>query len=284
MPLTTVSENRSFGGTQGIYSHASRATRSTMRFGVYVPPAAAQGTVPLVYWLSGLSCSEENFIVKAGAQRLASRLGLAIVVPDTSPRGVAIAGDGDAEDGGPGAGYYVDATQAPWAQHYRMASYVTDELREVVAAYFPVDIDRCSIFGHSMGGHGALTIALRNPQRFRSVSAFAPIASAARSPWGAKALRRFLGDDPARWRDYDVAALIEDRGWRGAPLFVDQGMADPYRATHLMPELLEEACKRASVPLQLRRHEGYDHGYHFIATFIDDHLLYHAAHLRGRVS
>jgi S-formylglutathione hydrolase len=281
--LTTISESRSFGGTQGVYSHASAQTRCTMRFGVYVPPAAAQGTVPVLYWLSGLGCTEENFIVKAGAQRLASRLGLALVVPDTSPRGVTIPGDHDRQDVGVGAGFYVDATQPPWSEHYRMASYVTDELRELVGAHFPVEIDRASIFGHSMGGHGALTIALRNPQRFRSASAFAPIASASRSPWGVDALRAYLGEDVSQWRAYDATALVEDRGWRGAPLFVDQGMADPFMATHLRPELLESACERSGVPLQLRQHEGYDHGYHFVATFIDDHLKYHAAHLRARV-
>jgi S-formylglutathione hydrolase len=282
--LTTISASRSFGGTQGVYSHASAHTRCTMRFGVYVPPAAARGPVPVLYWLSGLGCTEENFIVKAGAQRLASRLGLALVVPDTSPRGVTVPGDRDRQDVGVGAGFYVDATQAPWSAHYRMASYVTDELREVVGANFPVEIDRASIFGHSMGGHGALTIALRNPERFRSVSAFAPIASASRSPWGMDALRAYLGEDVSQWRAYDATALVEDRGWRGAPLLIDQGLADPFMATHLHPELLEGACSRAGVPLQLRRHEGYDHGYHFIATFVDDHLKYHAAHLRGRVT
>ena len=284
MTLTTITESRCFGGTQGIYSHASREARCTMRFGVYLPPAVERGPVPVVYWLSGLSCTEENFIVKAGAQRLASRLGLALVVPDTSPRGVTIEGEGDDPDVGVGAGYYIDATRAPWSQHYRMAAYVTDELPEVVGEAFPVEVDRCAIFGHSMGGHGAITIALRNPHRFRSVSAFAPIASLSRSPWGEKALRAFLGDDVSQWRAYDAATLVEDRGWRGAPLLVDQGEADPYLSSQLKPELLESACRRARVPLQLRRHEGYDHGYHFIATFIDDHLLYHAAHLRGRVS
>lgn len=284
MDVTTITESRCFGGTQGIYSHASRETRCTMRFGVYLPPAAAHEAVPVLYWLSGISCTEENFVVKAGAQRLAARLGLALVVPDTSPRGVTISGDRDEAEFGLGAGWYVDATQSPWSEHYRMASYVSVELREVVAQRFPIEIDRCSIFGHSMGGHGALTVALRNPQRFRSVSAFAPITSASHSPWGANALRKLLGEDASQWREWDATALVLDRGWRGAPLFIDQGTADPFLASQLMPERFEGACQRAGVPLQLRRHEGYDHSYHFIATFIDDHLLYHAAHLRGRVT
>jgi S-formylglutathione hydrolase len=250
-----------------------------MRFGLFLPPAARQRTVPLLYWLSGLTCTEENFITKAGAQRAASELGVAIAAPDTSPRGVDYPGDRESYDFGVGAGYYVDATQPPWSGAYRMYSYVAEELPRLLAAHFPVDEGRVGIFGHSMGGHGALTIALRNPQRYRSVSAFAPIASATRSPWGEKAFGNYLGSDRQAWRQYDATALIEDRGWRGPPILVDQGADDAFLAQQLRPELLEEACERAGVPLQLRMRDGYDHSYYFIATFIDEHLRFHAKNL-----
>ena len=279
---SVVSENLCFGGVQGVYTHAAQETRCVMRFGVFLPPQAKAGRVPVLYWLSGLTCTEENFIVKAGAQRVASELGLAIVVPDTSPRGLGIPGEADHYDFGLGAGFYVDATEAPWSTGYRMYSYVTKELRVHVESTFPVDGDRVGILGHSMGGHGALTIALRNPQRYQSVSAFAPIASPMRCPWGEKALTGYLGADRGRWRDYDATALIEDRGWTGPPLVVDQGMSDAFLTSQLKPELLQDACKRAGVPLDLRLRNGYDHSYYFIATFIEDHLRFHARHLRIR--
>lgn len=252
-----------------------------MRFGVFLPPQAEAGAVPALYWLSGLTCTEENFIVKAGAQRVAAELGLALVVPDTSPRGLKIPGEGESYDFGLGAGFYVDATQAPWSRGYRMYSYVTRELFELVAAEFPVDSGRVGVFGHSMGGHGALTVALKNPQQYRSVSAFAPISSPMRCPWGEKALSGYLGPDRAAWREYDSTALLEDRGWRGPPILVDQGTSDPFLESQLKPALLEQACARAGVALELRLQAGYDHSYFFIATFIEDHLRFHARNLRG---
>jgi len=253
-----------------------------MRFGVFLPPQAAAAPVPVVYWLSGLTCTEENFIVKAGAQRVAAELGLAIVVPDTSPRGLGIPGEADSYDFGLGAGFYVDATQAPWSGGYQMYSYVSRELRHHVEARFPVDPERVGIFGHSMGGHGALTIALRNPDVYKSVSAFAPIVSPMRCPWGEKALSGYLGGDRARWRDYDATALIEDRGWPGPTIVVDQGTHDPFRDSQLKPELLQDACAHAGVALDLRFRDGYDHSYYFIATFVEDHLRLHARQLARR--
>ena len=274
-----VAQNLCFGGVQGVYTHAAAETRCAMRFGVFMPPQARAARVPVLYWLSGLTCTEENFIVKAGAQRIAAELGIAIVVPDTSPRGLGIPGESDAYDFGLGAGFYVDATQAPWSAGYRMYSYVTKELPAYVAERFAVDTARTGIFGHSMGGHGAMTIALKHPDRYRSVSAFAPIASPMRCPWGEKALTGYLGPDRATWREYDTTALIADRGWGGPPLLVDQGTSDPFLERELKPELLREACSAAKVALDLRMRDGYDHSYFFIATFIEDHLRFHARHL-----
>jgi len=276
MTLNTVSQNKCFGGVQGTYSHDSAETQCTMRFGVFLPPQAQTDRVPVLYWLSGLTCTEENFIVKAGAQRVAAELGLAIVVPDTSPRGLKLPGESASYDFGLGAGFYVDATEEPWVQGYRMYSYVTKELPKVVAANFPVDPSRAGIFGHSMGGHGALTIALRNPDAYRSASAFAPICSPMRCPWGEKALTGYLGSDRNRWRDYDATALLEDLGWRGPPLLVDQGTKDPFLNDQLRPDLLKAACAQHGIAIELRMQEGYDHSYFFIATFIDDHLRFHA--------
>jgi len=277
--IKAVTQNLCFGGVQSVYSHVSRETRCVMRFGVFLPPQAASGRVPVLYWLSGLTCTEENFIVKAGAQRVAAALGLAIVVPDTSPRGLGIPGEGDSYDFGLGAGFYVDATEAPWSRGYRMYSYITEELAADVAGTFPVDSNRVGIFGHSMGGHGALTIALKNPGRYKSVSAFAPIASPMHCPWGEKALRGYLGADRARWREYDATALIEDRGWTGPPIMVDQGTNDQFLQSQLKPELLQDACQRSGVAFDLRMRDGYDHSYFFIATFIEDHLRFHAQNL-----
>lgn len=279
MALEIVSQNRCFGGTQFIYRHASRETGTPMRFAVFIPPQAAQGKRPVLWYLSGLTCTEENVTVKAGAQRVAAELGLIFIAPDTSPRGEGVPGDPqNAYDFGLGAGFYVNATEAPYARHYRMRAYIETELPELVAAELPADLARQSITGHSMGGHGAITIALRNPGRFRSVSAFAPIASPMNCPWGEKALGGYLGPDRAAWREYDSCALIED-GARLPRLLVDQGAADNFLATQLKPDLLHEACAKAGIPLELRLQEGYDHSYYFIATFIEDHLRYHAAAL-----
>ena len=276
-----VSRNRCFGGMQGVYTHAAETTHCSMRFGVFMPPQAQSARVPVLYWLSGLTCTEDNFIVKAGAQRVAAELGVAIVVPDTSPRGLGYPGEADAYDFGLGAGFYVDATEAPWSEGYRMYSYVTNELPAYVERHFAVIAGRAGIFGHSMGGHGALTIALKNPGRYRSVSAFAPIASPMRCPWGEKALTGYLGSDRGRWREYDATALIADRGWRGPALLVDQGTSDPFIESQLKPELLRQACEHAGVALDLRLRDGYDHSYFFIATFIEEHLRFHARHLHA---
>ena len=279
MTLKKVSDSRCFGGAQQVWSHASEATGCTMRFGLFLPPQASAGRVPVLWWLSGLTCTEENFIAKAGAQRVAAELGLALVVPDTSPRGITLPGDRDTWDFGVGAGFYVDATCEPWSQHYRMRQYIAQELRSLVEAEFPVDGARTAMSGHSMGGHGALTIALSMPEWIRSVSAFAPIAAPMRCPWGEKALTGYLGQDRAAWAAYDSTALVQSRGWSGPPILVDQGEADPFLVTQLRPELLEQACAAAKVPLQLRRQPGYDHGYHFVSTFIEDHLRHHRAYL-----
>jgi S-formylglutathione hydrolase len=279
--LNAVSRNRCFGGMQGVYTHAAETTHCSMRFGVFMPPQAQSARVPVLYWLSGLTCTEDNFIVKAGAQRVAAELGVAIVVPDTSPRGLGYPGEADAYDFGLGAGFYVDATEAPWSEGYRMYSYVTNELPAYVERHFAVVAGRAGIFGHSMGGHGALTIALKNPGRYRSVSAFAPIASPMRCPWGEKALTGYLGSDRSRWREYDATALIADRGWRGPALLVDQGTSDPFIESQLKPELLRQACEQAGVALDLRLRDGYDHSYFFIATFIEEHLRLHARHLHA---
>ncbi len=279
MAITNVSRSKCFGGVQGVYSHESHETGCVMRFGVFLPPQAEAQAVPVLYWLSGLTCTEENFIVKAGAQRVAAELGLAIVVPDTSPRGLKIPGENESYDFGLGAGFYVDAVQAPWSRGYRMYSYVAKELRGLIESEFPVDPARTGIFGHSMGGHGALTIALKNPDTYKSVSAFAPISSPMRCPWGEKALTGYLGADRALWWDYDASALVESRGWKGPTLLVDQGTSDQFLESQLKPELLREACRRAGVSLDLRLQEGYDHSYFFIASFIEDHLRFHARNL-----
>jgi len=279
MTLETIAETRVFDGVQTVHRHASVSTASPMRFAVYMPPQSKAGRVPAVYWLSGLTCTEENFIAKAGAQRVAALLGLALVVPDTSPRGLGIPGDHDAWDFGEGAGFYVDATRPPWSANYRMYSYVANELPATIAANFPVDPARVGIAGHSMGGHGALVMALRNPDRFRTVSAFAPIASSMRCPWGEKALSGYLGDDRRAWREYDASALVEDRGWKGPPIIVDQGTADSFVETQLKPQLLADACRASGVPLELGMRAGYDHSYYFIATYMEAHLRHHAAHL-----
>ncbi|MFL5456636.1 MAG: S-formylglutathione hydrolase [Myxococcales bacterium] len=277
--FTLVSQSKCFGGVQSVYRHDAAETGCPMRVGLFLPPQAQAGRVPVLYWLSGLSCTEENFVVKAGAQRVAAELGLAIVTPDTSPRGVRNPGDDASDDFGLGAGFYVDATELPWARNYRMYSYVSAELPRLVSEQFPVDAGRAGIFGHSMGGHGALTVALKTPGSYRSVSALAPIASPMRCPWGEKALTGYLGTDRTTWRAYDSTALVAERGWKGPTILIDQGTKDQFLEAQLHPELLKDACARAGVPLELRMQEGYDHSYFFVASFIEDHLRFHARNL-----
>lgn len=278
MSLTTRSEQRCFGGVQGFYTHASTSTGTDMRVGVYVPPHAPGAQLPVLYYLAGLTCTEETFAIKAGAQRRAAELGLVLVTLDTSPRGLDLPGDAASWDFGVGAGFYVDATEAPWATNYRMYSYVVEELPRVIEASFPVS-DRRSIFGHSMGGHGALVIALRNPERYRSVSAFAPIANPSAVPWGHKAFGHYLGPDQGRWAAYDASLLMASTAYRGE-LLVDQGLRDQFLTEQLRPEALEAAARASGQRLTLRRHADYDHSYWFIQTFVGDHLDWHAERLR----
>jgi S-formylglutathione hydrolase len=281
--LDLLSEHACFGGVQRFYQYDSAAIGLPMRFSVYLPPghAASGKRLPVLFYLAGLTCTEETFMIKAGAQRVAAELGMILVTPDTSPRGAAVPGESDSWDFGIGAGFYVDAIVAPWSRHYRMYSHIL-ELRELVLAKLPADADRAGIFGHSMGGHGALMIALRNPGLFRSVSAFAPIAAPARCPWGKKAFGGYLGSDEAAWQDYDASALMA-RHEGGAPfpkgILIDQGLADKFLAEQLYPEAFEEACRAAGQPLELRRHAGYDHGYYFIQSFVEDHLRFHDRNL-----
>ena len=260
---------------QGFYAHHSRECATEMRFSVYRPPQHGSRPLPVLYYLAGLTCTEETFAIKAGAQRCAAELGLILVSPDTSPRAPRLPGDDEHWDFGLGAGFYVDATREPWSAHYRMYSYLARELPEVIAGRFGPVSGRQGIFGHSMGGHGALVWALREPERYASVSAFAPIASASRSPWGEKAFTRYLGSDRASWRHYDAAELVRSTGYSGS-ILVDQGRGDKFLAEQLKPELLREACRSSGTPLELRLHDGYDHSYYFIATFVEDHLRHHA--------
>jgi S-formylglutathione hydrolase len=273
--VETLSEHACFGGVQGFYRHDSTTIGAPMRFGVYRPPQAITGPVPVLFFLAGLTCTEETFAIKAGAQVHAARHGLMLVTPDTSPRDTGIEGAKDDWDFGEGAGFYLDATQSPWAQRFRMESWLVQELLPLIADRFPVLGDRVGIFGHSMGGHGALTLALKHPQVIRSVSAFSPICVPTRAPWGEKAFERYLGPDRRRWADHDATALIE-AGRRAGPILVDQGLADKFLPEQLHPDALEAACASAGQPLTLRRHAGYDHGYYFIATFVGDHLSHHA--------
>ncbi len=276
--METISEHRSFGGTVGFYRHVSAVNHCDMRFSVFVPPQAGSGKVPVLTWLSGLTCTEETFMIKGGAQRLAAELGLMLVAPDTSPRGDDVPDDPEgAYDFGLGAGFYLNATEEPWSRHYHMYDYVTRELPGIVFDAFPGDRARQGIFGHSMGGHGALTVGLKNPQTFRSISAFAPICNPMNCPWGHKAFANYLGDDRETWRDYDAFELVAavERP-PAARILVDQGTSDEFLEQELRPELLEAACRSRGVDLELRRHDGYDHGYYFISTFMADHLRHHA--------
>jgi S-formylglutathione hydrolase len=278
MSPTILSQHLAFGGTQLFYAHESRTCATEMRFSVYRPPQAAQRAVPVLYYLAGLTCSEETFMIKAGAQRLAAELGVMLVAPDTSPRKARVPGDDASWDFGLAAGFYVDATQTPWSQHYRMYSYVTDELPEIVHSLGGARADRQGIFGHSMGGHGALICGLRNPDRYRSVSAFAPICAPTQCPWGVKAFTGYLGPDRDTWRQYDASELARARGY-GREILVDQGTADKFLDEQLKPAVLETACASSGTPLTLRMQSGYDHSYYFIATFMADHLQFHAERL-----
>ena len=275
--LETVSQHLCFGGVQGFYRHASDVIGLPMRFSVYQPPQAQQGPVPALFYLAGLTCTEETFMVKAGAQRFAAQHGIMLVAPDTSPRDAGIPGEAESWDFGIGAGFYVDATEAPWQAHFRMYSYVVHELRELVVRQFPARADRIGIFGHSMGGHGALTLALKNPDIYRSVSAFAPIAAPMRCPWGEKAFSGYLGVDRNRWRQHDASELMAAmRTPFPQGILIDQGLGDQFlQAGQLQPERFEAACATAGQPLTLRRHAGYDHGYYFISSFIEDHIAFH---------
>ena len=277
--METLSTNRAFDGVQGVYRHASAATGTDMTFSVYVPPHPPGARLPVVWYLSGLTCTHANVTDKGAYRRACAEHGLIFVAPDTSPRGEGVADD-PAYDFGQGAGFYVDATERPWAPHFRMWSYVTEELPAIVADGFPADMARQGIMGHSMGGHGALTAGLRHPDRFRAVSAFAPIVAPGRVPWGEKALGGYLGADRAAWRAHDAVALIDD-GARLPALLVDQGDADRFLAEQLRPDLLARACADADIPLTLRMRAGYDHSYYFIATFMADQLAWHAARLKG---
>ena len=277
-PLERIEHRACFGGWQDVYRHESSVLGCTMNFAIYLPPQAADGPVPVLYWLSGLTCNEQNFITKAGAQRYAAEHGVAIVAPDTSPRGDDVA-DAEGYDLGKGAGFYVNATQAPWAAHYRMYDYVVNELPALVEANFPVTSAR-AVSGHSMGGHGALVVALRNPGRYRSVSAFAPIVAPSRVPWGQKALAAYLGDDREAWKHYDACALVAT-AQEQLPLLIDQGDADEFLDGQLRPQLLQAAAEAAGHPLSLRMQPGYDHSYYFIASFIGDHIAHHAKALKA---
>lgn len=273
----TKAQHACFGGTQGVYAHDSDATGTRMEVAVYVPPAAADGPCPVLYYLSGLTCTWENVATKAGAQRYCAEQGIVFVAPDTSPRGEGVPDDPE-YDFGQGAGFYLDATQAPWHRNFRMESYIAEELPALIGEHFPVQPGAAGVTGHSMGGHGALTLAMRHPEVFRTVSAFSPIVAPTQVPWGQKAFTGYLGDRPEVWAEHDACRLIETHGWAG-DILVDQGEADGFLDTQLKPELLAEACDAAGVPLLLRRHDGYDHSYWFVQTFIGDHIAWHAARL-----
>ena len=276
--IETIARHRCFGGWQGFYRHQSIEIGLPMRFGVYLPPQAEQGKVPVLTYLAGLTCTEETFPIKAGAQRLAAELGLMLVAPDTSPRGTDFPGQSDHWDFGVGAGFYVDATETPWSKNWRMYSYINHELPGLIAANFPADPERQGIFGHSMGGHGALVSALKNPKKYRSVSAFAPIAAPSRCPWGEKAFTGYLGPDRTKWRAYDATELLQVKPFH-SEILIDQGLDDEFLTEQLNPTLFEKAAVKVGQPVELRLHQGYNHGYYFIQSFMADHLKRHAAAL-----
>lgn len=278
--LISINQHACFGGTVGFYRHASQTCNCDMRFAVFLPPQAKDRPVPVLYFLSGLTCTEENFTTKAGAQRYAADHGLMLVAPDTSPRGEGVPDDEGAWDFGSGAGFYVDATEEPWSQHYRMYSYIVDELPVLINEHFPARSDRVGIMGHSMGGHGALVCGLRNPDQYRSISALAPIAAPMQCPWGQKAFLNYLGANQEPWKAYDASELVKTCADPNRPILIDQGTADPFLPQkQLLPEVFESACQQAGQPLTLRMQSDYDHGYYFIATFIADHIQHHAAAL-----
>lgn len=272
--LQILGQHKCFGGTQGFYRHESRETGTAMQFALYRPPQADNEPVPVLWFLSGLTCTEENFTVKAGAQRYAAEHGVMLVAPDTSPRGAGIDGEDDDYDFGTGAGFYLDAAQPPWRHHYRMDSYITSELQELVLSSFPADPGRQGITGHSMGGHGALILGLKHPDLYQSASAFAPICAPMSAPWGRKAFSGYLGEDEAAWRPYDATELLRD-GYHSGPILVDQGAADGFLEDQLRPDLLQQACNETGQPVDIRFHPGYDHSYYFIASFIGDHIRFH---------
>jgi S-formylglutathione hydrolase len=274
--MEVVSEQLCFGGTQGFYRHDSKACGGPMNFGVYAPPQAAHEKVPVVVYLAGLTCTQETFPIKAGAQRVAAELGLILLAPDTSPRDTGFEGATGDWEFGEGAGFYLDATQSPWSSRFRMEAYVVEELPALIATRFPADFDRCGIMGHSMGGHGALTLALRHPDRYRSVSAFAPIVAPGQVPWGLKAFPRYLGDVREAWKAHDAFELVRAGRRFDGTILIDQGDADQFLCGQLRPELFVDACRAAGQPLQFRLQPGYDHSYWFIQTFIEDHLRHHA--------
>lgn len=279
-----ISQHRCFDGIVGFYRHDSTSTSSSMRFSVFVPEQARTARVPVLYYLAGLTCTEETFMIKGGAQRVAAELGLMLVAPDTSPRGLNLPGESASWDFGLGAGFYVDATQEPWSRHYRMYSYVTKELRGLIEAQFPADPARTGIFGHSMGGHGALTLGMRNPEVYKSVSAFAPISAPSQVPWGQKALSGYLGPDTGQWSAYDATQIVLGLKYAASRphILIDQGLADQFLEKQLPQHVFEAAARKVGYPLTLRRHEGYDHGYYFISTFMEDHLRHHSRILTGR--
>lgn len=282
--MEKISEHASFGGSVGFYRHQSVVNDCEMRFAVFVPGRADGTRFPVLTYLAGLTCTEETFMIKGGAQRVAAELGLMLVAPDTSPRGEDVPDDPEgAYDFGLGAGFYLNATAAPWNRNYQMYDYVTRELPDLVFAEFPGDRQRQGIFGHSMGGHGALTLGLRNPHVYRSISAFAPVCNPTGCPWGEKAFSNYLGDDRNEWRTYDAVELLKaaDTERPAKRILVDQGMADQFLGDQLHPDRLEKVCRDGDIPLEMRRHDGYDHGYYFIATFMEDHLRHHAGNLAG---
>lgn len=278
MELKLLESSRCFGGEQNVYSHWSRSTACEMRFGAYLPPGTNK-SMPVLFWLSGLTCTEQNFITKAHAQRIAAKLGIILINPDTSPRNVNIHKSNMSDALGEGAGFYLDATEKPWDTHYKMYSYITRDLVNVVARNFPVNLERAGIFGHSMGGHGALVIGIRNQDIFKSLSAFSPISSAINSGWGINAFKHYLGDDKKAWQEYDACYLVKEYPWVHGEILIDQGSADPFLKEELKPELFKKACSEAKVTLNFRLQEKYNHNYYFISSFIEDHMHFHAKNL-----